>query len=195
MTVDNAKNLRLSLLLTECLENNPTYCEVLEIVKKNSEGKIWLVGGAIFRTLIKTLYGWQTVISDWDFIPEKITNPITLTDGWLDGKNKFGNPRVQKGGTVLDIIPLNNIVRLRVRNLEPTIENYLIRVPFTIQRLAYDVNEKILVRSAVGIERLLTKTVAINDQIESAYLTQRKNYKGSQLLVKIAEELGFEAKF
>ena len=47
----------LGKILFSSLITNRDYHEAIKIVRKNTKGKIWLVGGTVSRTLINTLYG------------------------------------------------------------------------------------------------------------------------------------------
>ena len=45
--------------------------EAITIVKSNSKGKVWLIGGSIYRTIANQLYNVQKPSVDFDFIIEK----------------------------------------------------------------------------------------------------------------------------
>lgn len=50
----------------------PEFKESLEIVKSNSEGDVWLIGGFVCRSIIQGLYGVPMSDDvDLDFIVEK----------------------------------------------------------------------------------------------------------------------------
>ncbi|HLD05561.1 MAG TPA: hypothetical protein VJG90_07610 [Candidatus Nanoarchaeia archaeon] len=55
-------------LFKRALQDNPTYEEALEIVRKNSTGKIWIIGGFVARNIAYQLYGHPEPNSDFDFI-------------------------------------------------------------------------------------------------------------------------------
>jgi len=38
---------------------DPIFLEILELVKQNSKGKIWLMGGFLYRNLVSALYGGE----------------------------------------------------------------------------------------------------------------------------------------
>ncbi|MDP3999419.1 MAG: hypothetical protein Q8P76_02400 [bacterium] len=159
---------KLSNLLNDNLSKNEVYLEALRIIRKNSNGAIWLIGSGVYKTLLNLLYNNHYVIKDWDFIVEKITTPLKLENGWVAGETKHGNPKLKKDGLVMDLIALNNIHSITKRGLEPDIKHYLSGVPLTIQSIAFNVDQKILIGEA-GIESLLNKTIGINNLDEYTY--------------------------
>ena len=48
------------------------YEDIVELVKNNSEGEIFLVGGTVSRTLASALYGGNQKNQDFDFVVEKL---------------------------------------------------------------------------------------------------------------------------
>ena len=182
---------KLSSIFSQCLEENLDYAEALETVRKNSMGRIWLISGAVFRTLLQKLYGHDSKIPDWDFMTEGITDQICVADGWEVGKNKFNNPRLKKEAVVIDLMPLGNFERFKIRGLEATIENYLLTAPLTIQAIAYDTESETLL-GEMGIKSITERTVAVNDEREFFYFAKRKGFERTQLLLKVAEEFGLQ---
>ena len=50
------------------LKKSKEYLEASRIVRSNSQGKIWLIGGTVSRSIIKEIYGHQKVQHDLDFL-------------------------------------------------------------------------------------------------------------------------------
>ena len=162
----NAKEL--NNLLYRSLSKNKIYLEALSIVKKNSSGKVWLIGSGVYKTLLNVLYGHTYDIKDWDFIVEKIKSTLNLENNWKVGETKGGNPKLKKNDFVIDLISLDNIHSIQTRNLSPSIANYLTGTPLTIQSLAFDVDEN-LILGEVGIKSILTRTISVNNASENNY--------------------------
>lgn len=178
----------LGALLGDYLNDNPVFGEVISLVRQNSEGKIWLVGSAVYRTLAHLIYGSALHIKDWDFLVERSTSSLSCASGWEGLRNRYGNPKFKKDALVVDIFPLGNITSIKKRNLPPHLDHYLTGTPFTIQSIAFDVEHKALV-GEIGIRSILTKTVSINYREE--YEDARAIYGDSYTAKKYVDGLGF----
>ncbi len=172
----------------DAIESLPGYKEALDLVRINSDGQIWLIGGSVYRTIASVWHGSQSKIVDFDFIVEKATPNITVPLGWEMKVNSFGNPKFMCGGNVVDFIPVATVKPIVDRNLMPTIENVLAATTLGIQAVAYDVFKKEIFGS-VGLGDLEAKIVRVNDRLSFS------EYKMpiEQLIKNKAEELGFEA--
>lgn len=166
--------------------NNKSYHLALEIVKHNSEGKVWLIGGFIFRNIVSYLYGTSFRNTDFDFLVEKPKSNITLSPGWEIHTNGFGNKRLICSNLSIDFIPLNNLDYVNKNHLKPSIKNYLKGVPLTIQSIAYDYQNETII-GKVGKQAILDKTVAINNLEQAlSYFIPPKD-----LITEKATSLGF----
>ncbi len=56
--------------------------EILQLVKENSEGNIWLTGGYIYRNLASVLYGTEPYEYDIDFTVEHKNKTLKQVEGW-----------------------------------------------------------------------------------------------------------------
>ena len=178
-----------SILIKELAESK-AYQYALDIIRKNSEGKIWLIGGFIFRTLVNKLYGCKSPSKDFDFIVENITKPLMLPRGWQELETKFGNPKLKKDNIVIDLISLNNVLSIQRRNLKPSIKNFLSGTPLTIQSIAFDINRQVLI-GRIGIYSIKNRIVGINNREEYDYAV---GIYGDPFSVKrFANNLGFKA--
>lgn len=170
------------------------FTEASDIVKKNSFGKAWLIGGFVYRTIASQLYGLPKPDVDLDFIVENHVSDFDLPDGWAVNLNRYGNPKFVYGKKQIDFVPLKNIYSILQRNLEPTIENYLTGVPFTIQSIAFDVYDCLII-GEVGIAALKKRIVEVNNLSNAKYSAQKKNKALTVLIQEKADSLGFSAIF
>lgn len=164
--------------------------EALEIVKRNSSGRIWLIGGFVYRTIASQLYGLLKPEVDLDFVVEYPVSDFYLPDGWRVDKNRYGNPKLINGKKQIDYIPLRNTYPILKRQIEPTIENFLIGVPLTVQSVAYDVNENKVI-GEIGIDALQRRVVEANDLLCAEYAAKKKNKSLQAMIQEKADGLGF----
>lgn len=170
--------------------NSPEYQEALKIINLNSTGKVWLIGGFLFRTIARELYGTAKPEVDLDFIIEKPLSNIELPSSWEISINHFGNTKLSGPHFSVDFIPLNNIFSIQERNLLPTIENFLTGVPLTVQSLAFEVQANHL-QGEAGIEALKTKTVGVNNKEQAASYAERCRTTVEAYIRDKAVSLGF----
>ena len=166
------------------------FTEALDIVKRNSSGKIWLIGGFVYRTIASQLYGLPKPEVDLDFVVETPVQDFDLPRGWGVDKNRFGNPKLVSGKKQIDYVPLGNIYSILQRNIEPTIDNYLTGVPLTVQSVAYDVYANKVV-GEIGIDALRRRVVEVNDLLFAKYAAQEKNKSLQVMIQEKADNLGF----
>ncbi len=182
-----------SALIRE-LKNNKEYLEVLEIVKSNSQGKIWLIGGIVSRSIIKLIYGRLQLKHDLDFLVEKLNKKLVIPSSWKLAKNRFSNPKLIKGGTEVDIVPLKTAEHILRNKLTPSIKNFLVGTPLDIQSLAFDIEKEKLIGS-LGIKALQRKEVRINNSKPFLAKAKRKKISPEELLQQTAKSVGFKAVF
>lgn len=178
-----------SLLLYGDLLKNQDYIAAIDIVKKRSSGKIWLIGSGIYKSLINIFYDAKYKIKDWDFIVENINVALGIDNNLEIYKNNHGNFKLNKNGLSIDLIPLNNIHSIKERNLEPNITNYLSGTPFSIQAMAFDVSSHELLGKN-GLVSIINKTIEVNNQDELTYA--RGLYGDKYLLDNFSLALGFQ---
>lgn len=180
----------INKILDKHLSENKGYLQALDVARKNSSGKIWLIGSGVYKTLLNLLYEQNHTVKDWDFIAEKVFFPLELTDGWTAEKTKHGNPKLIKDDFVIDLVDLNNVHSIKERNLGPEIGHFLSGTPLTIQSVAFDIEEKVVLGEA-GIGSILTKTVGVNNRVEYDYAVSIYGDKHS--VSRYAEMFGFAA--
>jgi len=166
------------------------YPEAVDIVRRNSKGKLWLIGSFVYGTLAHILYDSKAPKADFDFVVEKPVLNFVLPQGWKVSMSRFWNPKFTKGDKSIDYVPLENVYSICSRKLKPTIENYLKGVPMTVQSIAFDVNESRIIGD-VGIYAVTHKTVRVHNLEFAIYAAQKKNIPLDQMIQRKAAELGF----
>lgn len=66
------------------------FLEVLELARQNSEGKIWLMGGFLYKNIAAALYGGETYTNDIDLIVEKRNKVLKQVTNWSIETNSYG---------------------------------------------------------------------------------------------------------
>lgn len=182
-------------LFLEGIKGIGWFDEGLGIVKHNSEARIWLIGGAVYRSIAKQLYG--TPIpgeTDLDFIVEKPTEKLDVPAGWEIRKTRFNAPRLVNGVKQIDLVPLADISLMRNRSIKYTIEKFLTATSLTIQSIAYDVyGNKVI--GEIGMDSLKRRVVEINDPDIAEYTASMVGKSAEETVRKKADSLGFKAVF
>ena len=176
----------------EGIQDCPEFYEAIDIVGGNSSGKIWLIGGLVYRTIARQLYGTPRPEADLDFIVEKTVTTFMLPDGWDIRINHFGNPKFVNGKRQIDYVPLDNIKSIQDRGLQPSIENYFSGTPLTVQSIAYDVQEDRVI-GEVGINAILKREIAIHHLLFARYAAQKKGKSLEAYIKEKAQQVGFRA--
>lgn len=170
----------------------PEFQEAIEVIRQNSVGDFWLIGGFVYRTLAQEMYGVPRPSVDLDFIVETPVRKPFLPMGWTAGTNSFGNPKFVNGGRSVDYVPLENVFSIRNRRLKPTIANFLSGVPLNVQSIAYDVNANQVI-GETGIDAVVGQYVAVYDLFFAEYAAKKKGKTVEQMLKDKAESLKFRA--
>jgi hypothetical protein len=168
----------------------PEFKEAVEIVKNNSKGNIWLIGGFVCRSIIQDLYGIQMSQDvDFDFIVEE-PKEVQIPENWEMRMNSYGNPKFIGPEYEIDFVPLNNIHSILRRNLEPTIENFLTGAPLNVQSIVYDVRSNKVIGD-IGIKSIQDKIVAVNDPEQAKHRALKKGVTVEELVKDIADQFKF----
>ncbi len=172
------------------MEKNPVFQEGVDIVRSNVEGRIWLIGGAVYRTIAHELHGSPKPEVDLDFIVERERSEFNLPGGWSVQTNRHGNPKFVNGKRSIDYIPLEKITSLQRRQCAPTIENYLVGVPLTVQSIAYAVDTKEVI-GEIGKRAIRQGIVEIQDPVEAEYAAAKKGMTLRAFIEEKARSLEF----
>jgi len=181
-------------LFLDGMEGCKEFDEALSIVRMNSLGNVWLIGGSVYRTIASQLYGIQKPDVDFDFIIEKPTSvkDFNLPEKWTVSANRFGNPKLIGPTQNIDFVPLKNIYSIKHRNLESSIDVYLTGVPLTIQSIAYDVTKNKVIGN-IGMLALRNKVVEVNDLYYAQYCVLKKGKSLNEYIHEKADGLNFTA--
>jgi hypothetical protein len=181
----------LNIFLNEA-NKYPEFKEAKEIVKKNSEGNVWLIGGFIYRNIVAGLYGTEKPKIDLDFIIQKPIEKFILPEGWKKIKNHFGNPKFVGPNFEIDFVPLKKIYSIKHRKLYSSIKNYLSGTPLNIQSIVYDFKKNELKgeRSFWSIENKFIIPNSNYHLLEFAAID--KNKKVDEYIIDMAKSLNFD---
>lgn len=180
----------LGKILITRLRENKNFDEVISIVKNNSQGNIFLVGGTVSRTLASELYGGEQKNQDFDFVVDVLNSNLDVPKGWTVTYHKFGNPTLKKDDIEIDIFPLSDHQYIKNNNLEPTIENFLAGAPFSIQALVFDINSEKLIGQD-GLEALKNRKFKVHNIESAKEVAKRKNISINERMKQKAESMGF----
>jgi hypothetical protein len=164
--------------------------KALEVVRLNSTGKIWLIGGFLYRGIVHKVHGTEPPVVDFDFIVEEANGKIKVSEGWRIGANGFGNPKFLNEDMSVDFVPLTNVYSIIHRGLPPRIEHFLTGVPLTVQTMVYDFQERRVIGD-VGSKAIESRTVAANDIYFAKYAAQKKGLSLKEMIIKKAKSLRF----
>ena len=182
----------MSKVFSDYIEKEENYRIAYDIVRRNSKGKIWLIGGALSRNLNQLIHGTVQHSFDFDFVVEESVEKFDLPEGWDVRENSFGNPKFVYRDMEIDYIPIKTVRYIIEKNLYPTIENVLKGTPFTIQSLAYDTETKKIIGD-VGIRAFEEKVFEVNNMERAKVLAKMKGVDLNDIILKKAESMGFRS--
>ena len=171
------------------MNHNEEYQKALGIVKDNSKGKIWLIGGAVYRTL---LFGDCNQSKDFDFIVEHVNKNLKIPEGYFERRTKFGGLCLKSHCfNEIEIMQLDEIYHIMKNNLGPTIDNYLLFTPFNIHSIAYDVDSRKIIGN-IGLGSVREGILRTNDSEMAENMAEKYSSSINSLLRKKAKELDFD---
>lgn len=169
--------------------STPYMSEALRYITNPRRG-VWFIGGFVYRTIAAVLYRRVLAVSDIDIIVEALDVVCPPRSGWTVTKTSYGSPRYRKDNLQIDFIPIDTIVSIKRRGLEPTIENFITGVPLTIQSVAFDIRNGLLLEA--GCQTAMRgKVVCVNDIEQAHYEATKKKKTVNQIIREKAESLGF----
>ena len=175
---------------------SPEFEDALNIAKKNSTGKIWVIGSFVYRNIIKEIYRrrlQRLSEIDIDFLVEdKSEERMYIPRGWELRMTGYLNPYFsQKEKKIrVDLNFLPNMHSILTRNLEPILKHFLTGTPLTIQSLAYDCNKKIIFGN-IGKSSIEQRKVKINNLGEAGFEANKRGITLGELVKEKADELKF----
>lgn len=187
-------NEKLIEIINNSILPDKDFQEALDIARANSSGKIWLIGGFLYKNLAHSLYGSKKSTKDFDLIVEKANSRLVLPENWIAKENHFSSPKFISGGKQIDFIPLSNIYYIKTKSLVPCINNYLEAGGLNIHCLAYDILEK-KVLGSIGIKALEQRIISVYNLEMLEHQARIYGKIPNEIIKTKAEELGFEAQF
>ncbi len=180
-------------IIKEKILKDEFFEEALDMIKKNSSGKIWLIGGFLYKNLVAELYGTcKKPAKDIDLIVEKANKKLILPTGWKKETNTFGNPKLFNERIEIDFIPLDKMYYIKKYKLKPCINSHLESVPLNIHYLVYDIfNNEII--GDIGIRALEKKVVSAYNLEMLKYGAKKYNTTVNDMIKEKADALGFRA--
>lgn len=187
----------LTVIFRDFVKYSSEFKEALDIIEKNSKGKIWLIGSFLYRNIInkirkRKLKSLEEI--DIDFlVRERSEEEIYIPEGWELRMTSYGNPYFLKreDNIKVDLNYLFNMHSILTRDIEPTIESFLTGTPLTVQSIVYDCDKK-KVGGEIGINSIKKRIVKINHLPEAGFEAQNKGISLVELIRQKAEELRFK---
>lgn len=166
------------------------FLEVLDLVKQNVKGKIWIIGGFLYKNLASILYGGEIYNYDIDFIVEERNDILKEISGWEIQMNNYGSQNYVREDNKMSFTDIRKAIR--VSGLEnPTIEEFIKETPFNFQSIAYDLDQNKIIGEK-GIGALQSRTVKINNKEQADLYAKRKGRKLEEIMKEKAKELNFD---
>ena len=181
-------------IFEDFLKTHREFQEVFEIAKRNSSGygrrshgRIWIIGGFVYRPIIKSLYGEipEPLEIDIDFLIERSPKKrdLYLPDEWGPKITDYGNLYLVKGNTRIDLNYLKNFHSIIARRLQPEFGHFFTGTPMGVQAIAYDLTDKSAgVRGKIGIEALRDRIVRVNNLEEASYEAQNESERQKKVI-------------
>lgn len=190
----------LDLCFQKAVKDNGDFAEAIEIAKNAANGgDIWVIGGSVFRNIIKELYDSKGPSNyDFDFIFENPVNVDYLKSlkNWNFLKTGLDEPCLIANEKQIDFIWLNNAVNPhemadpKKMSVDEKIQSYLRRVPLNIQSIIYDVNGDRVI-GEVGIKAVKEKNISINNLDECLNFCRRRKISIRKFMTTKGNDLGF----
>lgn len=187
--------------IAEALRRRPNYHEALGIAQRFLvQGKIWLIGGQVYRTAAAMLYGRSMVNHyDFDFLLEQSSDNHNLQiPGWQRLRTGLGGIRLQRDTQQIDIVDLARAVhpadvsQVPHMSAQGKLESYLRYVPLTVQSIVYDTQTE-KVHGQVGMQALFARSVAVLNLSNCQSHCHRHGFSPQEYIQQKAQTLGFQA--
>ncbi len=166
------------------------FSEVLELARQNSEGKIWLMGGFLYKNIAAALYGGETYTKDIDLIVEKRNVSLKQVPNWIIETNSYGVANYTRLDCKMSMTDIRKAIRVS-NMVNPTVEEFIEETPLNIQSIALDLDKKVLIGKR-GIDALNKRVVKVNNLPQAKYYAERKRKSLETIIIEKANELNFE---
>ncbi|MEK6897055.1 MAG: hypothetical protein AABW93_00840 [Nanoarchaeota archaeon] len=191
-------------IFEQFLKTYSEFSEISEIARRNTydmgrsaEARIWIIGGFVYRPIIRALYGEIPEPSqiDIDFLIERppASENLYFPEGWTPSVTRSGYPYLDKGKIRIDLNYLSSFHSIIARQLSPPrLEHFFTGTPMNIQSIAYDLTGKTVgVIGKHGIVAIKNKIVQINNLEEAIFESEKRGMILKDFVREKAEELGF----
>ena len=177
------------------LKENNEIPEILDIARRNSQGRVWIIGGFVYRGIIEKIYGHLPPVqgTDVDFLLE--FNPkgdlVYIPEGWTQKTTGYNNIRLVRGETEIDLNYLGSFHSIQARGFPADIKHFFTGTPLNVQSIAYELTQQQVI-GPEGIKAIRKKFVKINNLKEAEYELQGTGKGIDDLVIeKAATELNF----
>ena len=188
------------------IEINSHWNEAWDIARSNSKGKVWLVGGKVYRTLTEIMFGTPAGAQgcDFDFITAKATWFNHVPAKWYVVVNDdYGETRInpyttdktehawryfREGRQLLDLLTFG---RATQAGFEASLDGYFKSVPLDVQAVALDVENRQL--SGPGLKAICRRVLGVNNLKQAEGAAKRASLTLSAFVEARALSLGFQA--
>ncbi|MBN2421427.1 hypothetical protein JXB27_04065, partial [Candidatus Woesearchaeota archaeon] len=85
------------------------FIKAFAFANKHKKGKLYVIGGAVYKTIITQLHGISIQVKDYDFLSDSFSEiqEKDLPYLWKTGKTSFGSPHIYCGNVLkVDLISL-----------------------------------------------------------------------------------------
>lgn len=167
---------------------------------QSAGGRIWLIGGQVYRRLVERLYGVPCAsLHDIDILYErrKAWNDLVVLDGWSLMKTGLGGARFQKESIQIDAVSLDESINpwdslpRRTYSVEEKCASFLRRAPLTVQSCMLDIDIGLIV-GEVGLRAIQERRVDIYNEQECCVRCARHNESSEDYRRRMRASLGFE---
>lgn len=196
---------RLDVELGTILDHDANFARSLAIVRSlaNAQREIFLVGGAVYRILIRIIHGDEVVnLRDHDFIVEGVPHTFPgVPEGWCLGKTSHGQHRltnIADPTTQIDLVRLQDAINtwddvpVDTNDPEACINSYLSKTPLDVQSVAYSLTRRKLYIST-ALTAIVRREIRIHHLLECEHYCRVKGISKEQYLQMKARTLGFSA--
>ncbi len=186
----------LSEIFREISERDFCFNEALSIVRQNCQGRIWLIGGFLYKNLASIIYQDKIAkLKDIDFLVENRERyeNLALPEGYEASHSRFAGIKIE-GRLKIDVIEIEHFWPAAINFVEPTIENFLFYAPLNIQSIAYDVFEKRIIGD-IGIKAIEKRAIKVNNENSADFCSRIMGKTTIEMMLEKAKELQFKAEF
>lgn len=170
------------------------FIKAFAFANKHKKGKLYVIGGAVYKTIITQLHGISIQVKDYDFLADSFSeiHEKDLPYLWKLGQTSFGSPHIYCGNALkVDLISLEKYDPLYKREHPATADDFLSEVPLTIQSIAFDVKASKLI-GKIGIDSIEKELVLVNNGEALNKYVAKKNFTAQDYIERKAKSIGFD---